>query len=90
MQKWIKENLDYCLRILILVREGIGLNEITCREQKLTSIFTKLHNQGYITGIYFIGFKSEPIDGARITDKGLKLIKELEDILQQQIANRWG
>ena len=82
MQKWIKENLDCCIRILIQVREGIGLNEIACSNQKLTSNFIKLHNQGYIKGVYFIGFKFEPIDGARITDKGLKLIKDLEDMIE--------
>lgn len=89
MQKWIKENLDICLRILIHVREGIGLSEIACREMKLTRIFTKLHNQGYIQGLYFIGYKYSK-DGARITGKGIKLIKEIEDIIQQQIADRWG
>jgi len=82
MQKWIKENLDYCIRILIQVREGIGLNEIACSNQKLTSNFIKLHKQGYISGIYFIGYKYESKYGARITDKGLKLIKDLEDMIE--------
>jgi len=81
MQKWIKENLDYCLRILILVREGIGLTNIAIIEQRVVSVFTKLHNQGYIKGLYFIGYKYDN-DGARITDKGLKLIKELEDMIK--------
>jgi len=87
--KWISENLDISLKILVKVKMGIGLNEIECREPSHTTLFAKLHKHGYIEGTYFIGFKYNK-EGSKLTEKGKELLTEIENRIQDEMAQKYG
>lgn len=82
--KWILENLDNSLKVLVKVEMGLGLNDIECREPKLTTPFSKLHKHGYIEGTFFIGFKYHN-EGSKLTEKGKELLTELERKIENEI-----
>jgi hypothetical protein len=85
--KWILENLDNSLKILVKTKIGLGLNDVECRELKLTSLFSKLHKHGYIEGTFFIGFKYHN-EGSKLTERGKELLIELEKKIENEIITQ--
>jgi len=83
--RWIRENLDRSLLILVKVNMGLGLSDAQTRELKLTSLFAKFHKNGYITGTYYAGHKVVR-DGSRLTEKGKTILKLLEKKIEKSIT----